>query len=273
MKFLKGVVIAAFLLSSRSAADLLDPSWIFYDSTVVYGDFRYCDTTRKVDVLCHAWKSDELPDTGDSYNGTTYIDFNYQFNINPIPIKNTFDTTQIDTTFLPRPGYAGFKTAWDLGMTGFPLPRYKYLIFAHHGPLLNHKVTVRSWYNDGNCGSKSYQDYIGTFAASASWKLDTIVIPDSIRSRSDLAKNYKYYELVFIINNADPNDTNKTSAPGFLRIDNMKLAGLDLPVTPTTPPATKKSGCGGGFAIAFIPPIWFKARAMLRRKKRNGRLS
>ena len=270
-KRVRGVLGFFIVLSAGSAFAISDPMWIFADkSNVPYSNFRYCDTARDADVICFALESDQLPDSGVSMDGSKYINFPYQFNTNPVIVRDKFDSTVIKYQSSARPGFAGFKTAWDYGMTGFPLPRFKYLILDHLGPLSNHKVKIKFWYNNGGCGVPSFCDDIGSFTSSSTWRTDTIVIPDSIRLRPDALKDYKYYEMVFIINNADPASTAMESAKGLLKVDNIRLVGANLPVGT---PATKKSGCGGGFALAFIPPMCFKARAMLKRKKRNGRSS
>jgi hypothetical protein len=229
MKRLSGGSIGLFMLLSVGSAfcNIGEPMWMFSDvDNVIYAFFRICDTNRTKDVLCRALESDQFPDTGDSYDKSRYINFNYQFrSTDSVIVRDEFDTTAISYRDSPRPGYAGFKTAWDYGMTGFPIARYKYLIFAHKGPNMNHKVSIRSWNNNGMCGAPSYNGFIGTFAASDVWKLDTILVPDSLQNRPDSARNLdKYYELVFIINNLDQSDTT-SGPPGCLKIDNMRLAG------------------------------------------------
>jgi hypothetical protein len=163
-------------------------------------------------------------DTG-SLDGSPYINFDYQFNCCD-SVKYTHPYDLNDTVYRggPRPGYAGFKTAWDGGVTGFALARYKYLILAHKGPNLNHRVTVRFWYNSGVCGAPSYNEQIGTFSASDTWRVDTIPIPENIQNKPDIARNWsKYYEMAVLINNLDPNDTT-SGPPGCLKIDNIRLA-------------------------------------------------
>ena len=222
-------IVLCLVLSAGSAFGLKDPAWLFEDTRTdnIFSDFQYCDTNRTVDVNCLALQSDQLPDSGDSYNKSKYINFDYHFNHDSIIVRDDFDETVIKYKDKPRPGYAGFKTAWDVGMIGFPIGRYKYLILAHKGPNANHKVTVNTWYNDGGCGVPSFNESIGTFNASSEWKLDTINIPEAIQNKPDSVRNYsKYYELVFIINNLDPSDTT-SGAPGNLKIDNMCLAGYN----------------------------------------------
>ena len=222
MKLCKNAAMLFVVLSSWSAFGTEDPLWMFADSgNLWYTSFVFYDTARDIN-----FNRTYATDTGNSYNGSYYINFNYQFTTDSIFVKDPFDTNTILYRDW-RPGYAGFKTAWDYGITGYPLARYKYLIMAHKGPLSTHKVTVRFWYNDGNCGAPSYNEYIGTFAASSAWKVDTIPIPESIQNKPDSDRNHMlYFEMVAIINNLDPNDTT-SGPPGSLRIDNIRLVGCN----------------------------------------------
>ncbi len=223
MKLCKNAAMLFVVLSSWSAFGTEDPLWMFADSgNLWYTSFVFYDTARDIN-----FNRTYATDTGNSYNGSYYINFNYQFTTDSIFVKDPFDTNTILYRDW-RPGYAGFKTAWDYGITGYPLARYKYLIMAHKGPLSTHKVTVRFWYNSGKCGDPSFVETIGSFAASDTWKVDTIIIPESVQNKPDSARNNnKYYEMVVLINNADPLDTNQSSPPGCLKIDNIRLAGCN----------------------------------------------
>jgi hypothetical protein len=228
MKYWKEAMVLSIITAAGSAFATMEPLWMFTNRhPVIFNYFRYCDTNRDVDVLCRALESDQLPDSGDAYD-STYINLDYQFNHDSVIVRDPYDPSVIiyqDASL--RPGFAGFKTAWDYGMNGFPFPRYKYLILAHKGPLSTHKVTIRVWYNDGSCGSPSFNEFIGTLTASSTWVLDTIPIPDTIRNKPDFARNnYKYYELVFIINNITPGDTT-SGPPGNFKVDEIRLAGCN----------------------------------------------
>jgi hypothetical protein len=177
------------------------------------------------DLNCKSLAADQFPDTGSTYDNTMYICFDYKFSSDSFFVYDEFDTELLLYKDF-RPGYAGFKMVWDYGMTGYPMARYTYLIFAHKGPNPNHKVTVRAWYNDGECGGMSYNESIGTFYSSCEWKLDTILIPEHIRSKNDIERNQsQYYQLLFLINNLDSDTT--SGAPGCLKIDDIKLAGYN----------------------------------------------
>ena len=226
-----------------------DPLWMYSDSGIAtYGDFQYCDTARSGDWFCHAKLSDQIPDTGDSYNRTQYINLDYSFTNDSLIIRDEFDSTVIQYRDW-RPGFAGFKTAWDVGLVGFFLSRYKYLVFAHKGPTANQKVRVRCWYNDGQCGSPSYNEYLGTFYGSETWKVDTIVIPDAIRNKSDKERNRNiYYELVFLITNLDTSDVSP-GGPWNLKIDDIRLAGCN-PIDTSPMPDTVSAGEPATFHVA-----------------------
>ncbi len=219
-----------------------DPMWMFSDQPgAIYSSFRYCDTAR-TNYLCISSQYDELVDTG-SYDGSKYINFDYQFSSNLFVIINRWDET--DTLYRDyRPGYAGFKTAWDDGMTGYYIARYNYLILKHKGPNLNHKVSVAVWYNDGECGSPSYREELGSFSASAEWKEDTIVIPESFHNKTDILRNgSKYFELNFIINNLDPNDTT-SGPPGNFKVDDILLVGCNpIETSPVSQTVNENAPC------------------------------
>ena len=221
------VIFTSVVVSSGS----LDPLWMFTDGESVYSSFQYCDTNRILNLLCQSTEYNELPDTG-GIDGI-YIDFNYTF-AESLIVTNRTGTEVIYRDY--RAGFAGFKTAWDFGMIGFPLARYKYLVFSHKGPQLNHKVTVAAWYNNGDCGAESYREVIGTFNPSSVWVEDTIKVPEQFQTKIDSLRNGSlYFELVFIINPADPASMG-IGESGNLKVDNIKLVGYN-PIDHT--PASK----------------------------------
>jgi hypothetical protein len=201
----------------------MDPLWIYKDlpdSARLYGVFAVYDTSRSGETgdIIRTYPAD----TGDRYDGA-YINFNYRFTADTLYVIDKFGGDTLYKSY--RPGYAGFKIDWDNGVTGFSLAKYTHMIFAHTGPLPGHKVTVRFGYN-GGCGTPTTFQTIGSFAASAVWKIDSIPIPDSIRNVPDsVVKARSYYELQVLINNANPGDTNKSSAQGLLKLDDIGLAG------------------------------------------------
>ena len=242
-------LIIIFPAGSALCSILLEPLWMYSDSgSASYSDFRYCDTARNGDYFCRAKLSDQIPDTGDSYNGSQYINFNYKFTNDPFYVFDEFDSSIIHYSDC-RPGFAGFKTAWDGGLVGFFLSRYTYLVFAHKGPNVNHKVRVRCWYNNGQCGAPSFNEYLGAFYGSDTWKVDTIVIPNAVRNKPDTLRNRNiYYELVFLITNLDTNDVTP-GGPWDFKIDDIRLAGCN-PIDTSPMPDTVTAGESATFHVA-----------------------
>jgi hypothetical protein len=239
-KFWLGAVSSYLILAAESAfCGSLDPAWMFSDtSDYLYQNFQYCDTARKGDYNCFALQSDQLPDSGDKWIGK-YINCNYQLKNDTIKFFDDFDKELVRYKDY-RACVAGFKTAWEGGMVGFPLPRYKYLVFAHKGPNAKHKVTVKTWFNDGSCGAPSFNEFVGTFNASDSWKLDSIEIPEAIRNKADKERNTsQYYEFTFIITNID--DSKTPSEPSNLKMDDLRLTGYN-PIDESPKPAKFKPG-------------------------------
>jgi hypothetical protein len=185
-----------------------------------------CDTCQTKEFNCKTFEADELPDTGNTYNNSRYICFDYKFSSDTFYAYDVFDESLVIYKGR-RPGYAGFKAYWEGGMLGFFIARYTNLIFAHKGPNPNHKVTVGARYNNGTCGAPSYYETIGTFNSSLEWKLDTLPIPERIRFKNDTLRNQsQYYELLFLITNINSSDTT-SGAPGCLKIDDIKLTGYN----------------------------------------------
>jgi hypothetical protein len=245
-----------------------DPLWMFTDNDGrIYQYFSICDTSRKMNFNCKYSHLDQFVDTGNTYNKSKYICFNYQFSNKTFYIYDEFDTTLVRYKDC-RPGFAGFKMEWDYGMIGYKIARYTYLIFAHQGANPEHKVTVRAWYNDGTCGSPSYNELIGTFYPSKEWKIDTIFIPEFIRFKNDndRQQNY-YYELVFIINNLDPSDTT-AGAPGCLKLDDIRLSGYN-PIDTSPQSQIVEVGKTVSFKVAITPFAKYTENVQIQWKK-NG---
>lgn len=240
-KFWIGAVSSYLILAAESAfcAGSTEPCWMFSDtSDYQYQNFQVCDTNRVYDFNCYALNSDQLPDTGDKFIGK-YINLDYKLTKDTIKAFDEFETTLIRYKDY-RNCVAGFKTAWEGGMVGYYISRYKYLVFAYKGPDSKHKVTVDAWYNDGTCGAPSFKVPVGTINPSSTWKLDSIEIPAVLRNKPDFERNtFRFYEFVFVITNADGSKTE--SGPSNFKIDEIRLSGFN-PIE-TSPKSTKiKSG-------------------------------
>jgi hypothetical protein len=200
----------------------LDPLWLYKDlpdTDRQYYEMGVHDTCRTMD-LHHILETD----TGDNYD-SNYINLDYKFSGDSIRFLDPFDSTNVIKSDY-RPGFAGFKIDWDNGIAIWKLSKYNYLVFAHKGPLPNHKVTVRFGWGYG-CGGATTFYTIGSVAASSVWKVDSIRIPDSLRTIPDSSKEQRgYYEMQVLINNSSPSDTNKSSDRGIFKIDDIRLVGL-----------------------------------------------
>ena len=258
---------AIFVISSfvtLFASTSMDPVWLYKDlpnDEKLYGSILVRDTSRSFE-----FNTLYPVDTGDTYDGS-YYNFVYQFSSDTMKIYDKFEPDYVLYSDY-RPGYAGFKIDWDNGITGFKLAKYKYLAIAHKGPLPNHKVTIRFGYNTV-CGSPTFFQTIGSFTSSTTWKVDSVLIPDSIRNVSEeQIKERNYYEMQVLITNVDPSGS-QSSDTGYLKFDNIALVdtttGGSTPID--EPKNSKKGGCGSGVGLAFIPPIIFKARRLRKRKK------
>lgn len=269
---LSGFIFLVLVVKMVSGAVSLDPIWLYSDipdEDKIYSGLQIYDTCRTQSIFR------VIPETdpAGSYNQTEYINFEYQFNTDTIKVVDRFDTSVVLYSDY-RPGYAGFKIDWDNGITTFPLAKYKYLVISHMGPLEGHKVIIRFGWNSG-CGSITTFNEIGSFASSATWKRDSIRIPDEIRSitaEEQLAR--QYYEMQIIINNVSP-DGSPTSAPGVLKIDDIALEDTSGTIEEDTSGTIEKEetssgcGCGTGTGVALLPPMLIKAVAWRRRRRRN----
>jgi hypothetical protein len=232
MKFrINSVVIFVIgLFGSLSAAVSMDPLWIYKDlppTAMLYGSILVRDTSRGFE-----FNTIYPVDTGDAID-QSYYNFVYQFKSDTFKIYDEFEPTTVVYRDY-RPGYAGFKIDWDNGITGFSVGRYKYLVMAHKGPLPNHKVTIRFGYNSG-CGTPTVFQTIGSFSASANWKIDSVQIPDSIRNVSkETIQERNYYEMQVLINNVDPNGS-PSSEIGVFKFDNIALVDTTSKISVIVP--------------------------------------
>lgn len=231
MKVFKFLTLLAIVASAQFAYSAI--RWVYSDNLSIYGTLAIADTSR-------SFTFNEIfeTDTGASYNGSNYINLDYKFIADSLFILDKYlneKTNSYDTVYKSyRPGYAGFKLDWDGGITGFKLANYKGLVIAHKGPALNKKVTICFGYNTV-CGSPTNFQTLGSFSGSTTWKLDTIIIPDSIVNVTDSQKTERnYYEMQVLITSTDGS---VTSPKETFKIDDVCLiteivnASVGAPVT------------------------------------------
>ncbi|MBN1760612.1 MAG: hypothetical protein JW863_19950 [Chitinispirillaceae bacterium] len=261
-----GVLFVIISFKLVSGAPSQDPMWLFKDlpnsSDLLYIALDIYDTCRS-----QSFNKIIPTDTGVNYDGSAYINLDYQFTTDTLKIIDRYDSTNVKYSDY-RPGYAGFKLDWDYGMTAWNLAKYKYLVLSHLGPLPGHKLIINFGYNSG-CGTPTIFHTIGEIAASTTWKRDSILIPDHIRKIPPQEwKNQQYYEMQVIINNVD--GSLASSAPGILKIDDIAIEDTSGTFDNTTEEeASKGCGCGTGTGLALLPPMLFRAVAWRRRRRRD----
>jgi hypothetical protein len=179
-----------------------------------------------------------MADTGDKWD-SSYINFNYRFNTDPVTLKGTKDSIYLsasgdtlhapaDTIFHygPRPGYAGFKIFWDRGFVAFDARTYDSMYFVHKGLLPGHKVKM-IWGQGGQCGGPILYEEMGEFKPSATWTKTTVPFP---QLRGNYPQNkfpdspfvkVGIFELRMLVYDDSSVTTSPTSAQGNLKIDNI----------------------------------------------------
>jgi hypothetical protein len=185
-------------------------------------------------------------DTGDSYDHSQYINFNYQFNAtDSVVLKGTVTVPGTDSTYdtiykcAPRPGYAGFKLYWDHGLVNFNATAHDSMCFWHKGPLAGHKVKL-IWAQGGECGGAINYEYFGQFTSSNTWKRECLPFP---QLRGNFPQNPSpdspfvkkgLFELRVLIYDDSSVTTLPTSGPGNLKLDNIcfikKNTGVNNPI-------------------------------------------
>lgn len=192
---IKGILILLLALGSLqtvAAQSNYDTLWLCRntDGCALWNDMLLADTST-LDTGKFV-----MTDTGDSQDGSEYINFDYQF-------------TEA------RPGYAGFKVFWDYGVMSFYAEAHDTMVLWHKGPLPEHKVKLVWAQGSAGCGTPiNYEDYV-EFKSSADWKREAFGFPEGF------VKN-GLFELRFLIyNDPDAGGVSPTSGPGCLKIDNM----------------------------------------------------
>lgn len=110
MKWKLIFILVTTVLSSKIFSECQDPLWLFADSQCKsYNLFSYQDTCMRgiLEVDPYELKID----TGDSYDGSIYLNFNYQFQSDTFFIRDTYDTDLLRYKDF-RPGFAGL---WRCG--------------------------------------------------------------------------------------------------------------------------------------------------------------
>jgi hypothetical protein len=239
-----GIILALACLQGAVAQADLDTLWLCRDSIPDGSAAQLWFKMYLADTFPDNRGKFEMVDTGDSQDGSKYVNFDYQFSNDSVFIKGTDPNTGADTIYhcAPRPGYAGFKFYWDNGFVRYFAETHDSMFFWHKGPLPGHKVQM-IWGQGGDCGGPiNYQNF-GEFKSSSVWTRESFPIPPSPGFEA-----HGLFELRMLIYN-DTGDS-PTSAPGCLKIDNMAFIKKSAGISKTTF-ATKAIG-GSRY---FIPKV------------------
>jgi hypothetical protein len=244
-----GIFLALACLQSAVAQSELDTAWMCRDTGAEYMYLKMF----LADTFPDNRGNFEMVDTGDSQDGSPYVNFDYQFSNDSVHLKGKNPTTGTDTIYhcAPRPGYAGFKFFWDNGVVSYYVADFDSMILWHKGPLPEHKVKMIWAQGSAGCGTPINYECMGEFKSSTTWKRESIPFPEKRNygsaPDSDFVKN-GLFELRMLIYN-DTGDS-PTSAPGCLKIDNMAFIKKSAGISKTTF-ATK--AIGG--SCYFIPKV------------------
>jgi hypothetical protein len=215
-----GILLVAGWLQAVAAMNA-DTMWLVKDTT---GDIMwmqmYC-----ADTFPDNRGQFKMADTGDSYNGSHYVNFNYQFT---------------DAS----PGYAGFKLYWDDGVMSFYAADYDSMVFWHKGPLPGHKVVMIWGQGSAGCGTPIFYEKMGEFKASSTWKRESLTFPEGFK------KNGLFELRMLVYNDSAAGTVSPTSPKGNLKIDNMFFIKKSSAVL--NPALAPKVAAGSRY---FIPSV------------------
>lgn len=220
-----GVVMVWACMQESVAQENLDTLWMCRDSIVEGSESELWFRMYLADTFPDNRGDFSTVDTGDKQDGSRYINFDYQFNNNPVQLKGkTAENTDTVFTIAPRPGYAGFKLYWDFGNVRFYTTKHDSMVLWHKGPLPGHKVKM-IWAQGGECGGPINYQYFGEFKPSPDWKRESFPFPEkrgytSTYPDSPFVRN-GLLELRMLIYNDSSVTTSPTSAMGCLKLDNM----------------------------------------------------
>lgn len=218
-----GIIFTLACLHNVMAQTDLDTLWMCRDSIVPLSANELWWKMYLSDTFPDNRGQFEMVDTGNSQDGSKYVNFDYQFNTDSVFIKG-ITAAGVDTIFpcAPRPGYAGFKFYWDKGAVRFYTTAQDSMFLWHKGPLPGHKVQI-ILAQGGECGGPINYQFFAEFKSSAVWKREsfpfpakqgaTARFPDSPFVRNGIL------EMRMLIYNETGNAP--TSVKGSLKLDNI----------------------------------------------------
>ena len=230
-----GIILTAACMQAAVAQADLDTLWLCNDSIRDGSAEQLWFRMYLSDTFPDNRGPFEMVDTGDSQDGSKYINFDYQFGN-------------------PHPGYAGFKIYWDFGIVKFYTKSHDSMVFWHKGPLAGHKVQM-IWAAGDACGTPPVYQYFGEYKSSSVWKRESFPFPQNRGQVSEFPDSPfvrdGLYELRMLIYNDSTITTSPTSEKGCLKLDNMcfiKKSSAANRVSKLVPGAS-------GDATFFVPKV------------------
>jgi len=196
-------ILTAVGLQSAVAQPDLDTLWLCRDSIPDESPKQLYFRMFLSDTFPDNRDSFKVVDTGATCDGSSYINFDYQF-------KD------------PRPGYAGFKIYWDNGFVRYNTTAHDSMILWHKGPLPNHKVKM-IWAQGGACGGPINYETFGEFKSSTNWKRESFSFPPKRGTTAQYPDSAFAKDGLFELRMLIYNDTGNapTSPKGCLKLDNI----------------------------------------------------
>lgn len=218
-----GIIFTLACLHNVMAQADLDTLWMCNDSIVPESPAQLWFNMYLSDTFPDNRGEFKMVDTGNSQDGSKYINFDYQFSNDSVIIKGK-NKSGVDTTFhsAPRPGYAGFKVFWDMGFVKYYAEAHDSMFLWHKGPLPGHKVQI-ILAKAGDCGGTINYQVFAEFKSSSVWKRESFPFPakqgaGAVNPDSAFDK-HGIFEMRMLIYNETGNAP--TSAKGSLKLDNM----------------------------------------------------
>jgi hypothetical protein len=196
MRFKLAVTALVALAASVAAQDTM---WIYSELALSVGNVGWARNATDTSAAGGAFEVD----TGTTFNGSAYIDFNYTM----------------------RGWYAGYGIVWDNWNGSVDNTGYNGLSIAHKGPDSPLKVSVSFGYVDTTGGVDNLAKDIMSFPGSSSWIRETQTYGDAV-PRAPIQM------INFIVGGGG--GTTGTSAPGNFKLDEVAFVntgtGARMPI-------------------------------------------
>jgi hypothetical protein len=194
MRFKLALVALMALVASVAAQDTM---WIYSELALSVGMVGWARNATDTSANGGAFEVD----TGTTFNGTAYIDFNYTM----------------------AGWYAGYGIVWDTWNGSVDNTGYNALSIAHKGPDSPYKISISFGYVDKDSIKNSKAKDIMSFAGNSAWARETKTYSDDVPR-----------EPIQMINFIVGGGSTGTSPPGNFKLDEVAFVntgtGARMPV-------------------------------------------